>query len=126
MMTTLLSSETSQAIVLGQSLEVANSYLRDFATSPEFQAKMPLAFGNHKVWEPTDLIDFPTIEIRPASEINDARGAFASATNTIYLSQELVDENSGNVNAIASVLLEEYGHYIDDQNNAIALLTTDS
>ncbi|MEB3882176.1 hypothetical protein LKE08_01910, partial [Lyngbya sp. CCY1209] len=44
---------------------------------------------------------------------------FAAATNTIYLSQELVDENSGNVNAIASVLLEEYGHYIDAQMNAI-------
>ncbi|MEB3884561.1 hypothetical protein LKE08_14090, partial [Lyngbya sp. CCY1209] len=44
---------------------------------------------------------------------------FAAATNTIYLSQELVDENSGNVNAIASVLLEEYGHYIDAEMNAI-------
>ncbi|MEB3881839.1 amidase, partial [Lyngbya sp. CCY1209] len=89
------------AIVLGQSLEVANSYLRDFATSPEFQAKMQLAFGNHKIWDKADLINFPTIEIRPASEINNAKGAFAAATNTIYLSQELVDENSGNVNAIA-------------------------
>lgn len=119
MMTTLLSSETSQAIVLGQSLEVAKSYLSDFASSPDFQAKMQLAFGNTKNWKPTDLIDFPPIEIRPASEINNARGAFATATNTIYLSQELVDENSGNIGAIASVLVEEYGHYLDAQMNAI-------
>ncbi len=80
---------------------------------------MQIALGNQKNWETTDLINFPAIEIRPASEINNARGAFASATNTIYLSQELVNENTGNVGAIASVLLEEYGHYIDAQINAI-------
>jgi hypothetical protein len=80
---------------------------------------MQIALGNQRNWETTDLINVPAIEIRPAAEINNARGAFAAATNTIYLSQELVNENTGNVGAIASVLLEEYGHYLDAQNNAI-------
>ncbi|MEA5542097.1 VWD domain-containing protein [Limnoraphis robusta Tam1] len=118
-MKTLNTLETTETTTVQQALQIANNSLSLFATSPDFQAKMQLAFGDDKIWEKADLIDFPTIEIRPAAEINNARGAFAAATNTIYLSQELVNENSGNVGAIASVLLEEYGHYIDAQNNAI-------
>ncbi|MBD2484481.1 VWD domain-containing protein [Planktothrix sp. FACHB-1365] len=118
-MNTLLTTGTTQTTTIEKALQVAQNYLSDFASSADFNAKMQLAFGNHKIWDKADLIDFPTIEIRPGSEINNARGAFATATNTIYLSQELVDENTGNVGAIASVLLEEYGHYIDAQNNAI-------
>ncbi|MCG5057973.1 MAG: hypothetical protein KA714_08200 [Limnoraphis sp. WC205] len=118
-MKTLKTLETTETTTVQQALQIANNSLSLFASSPDFNAKMQLAFGNHKIWSTPDLIDFPTIEIRPAAEINNARGAFAAATNTIYLSQELVDENSGNVGAIASVLLEEYGHYLDAQNNAI-------
>jgi Ca2+-binding RTX toxin-like protein len=118
-MKTLKTLETTETTTVQQALQIANNSLSLFASSPDFNAKMQLAFGNHKIWSTPDLIDFPTIEIRPAAEINNARGAFAAATNTIYLSQELVDENSGNVGAIASVLVEEYGHYLDAQNNAI-------
>lgn len=114
-----LTTETTQTTTIEKALQIAQNYLSNFASSADFNAKMQLAFGNHKIWEKADLIDFPTIEIRPAAEINNARGAFATATNTIYLSQELVDESRGNVGAITSVLLEEYGHYIDAQNNAI-------
>jgi hypothetical protein len=118
-MKTINTLEITETTTVQQALQIANNSLSHFASSADFNAKMQLAFGNHKIWEKADLIDFPTIEIRPAAEINNARGAFAAATNTIYLSQELVNENSGNVEAIASVLLEEYGHYIDAQNNAI-------
>ncbi|MBE9145869.1 Calx-beta domain-containing protein, partial [Planktothrix mougeotii] len=118
-MNTLLTTETTETTTIEKALQLANNYLSNFASSVDFNAKMQLAFGNHKIWEKADLIDFPTIEIRPAAEINNARGAFAAATNTIYLSQEFVNENRGNVGAIASVLLEEYGHYLDAQNNVI-------
>jgi uncharacterized repeat protein (TIGR01451 family) len=118
-MKTINTLEITETTTVQQALQIANNSLSHFASSADFNAKMQLAFGNHKIWEKADLIDFPTIEIRPAAEINNARGAFAAATNTIYLSQELVNENSGNVEAIASVLLEEYGHYIDAKINAI-------
>ncbi|MFB2921026.1 VWD domain-containing protein [Aerosakkonema funiforme] len=116
-------------VELSDELQKYRNYLRILATSPDFVAKMQVAFGNsfdlQKVqelaasWGKGDFGNFPQIEIRDAAEINGARGAFAAATNTIYLSREFVRENEGNGNAIASVILEEYGHYIDLQINAI-------
>lgn len=116
-------------VELSDELQKARNLLRILATSPDFMAKMQVAFGNsfdlQKVeelaasWVKGDFGSFPPIEMRDAAEINGARGAFAAATNTIYLSREFVRENEGNGSAIASVLLEEYGHYIDSQINAI-------
>ncbi len=116
-------------VELSDELQKTRNYLISLATSPDFVAKMQVAFGNsfglQKVeelaafWGKGDFGSFPPIEMRDAAEINGARGAFAAATNTIYLSREFVRENEGNESAIASVLLEEYGHYIDSQINAI-------
>ncbi|MFO0002680.1 MAG: hypothetical protein ACK559_16255, partial [bacterium] len=41
----------------------------------------------------------------------------AVATGKIYLSREFITANAQNVNAIAAVLLEEYGHYVDSRIN---------
>ncbi len=118
-MKTLNTLETTETSAVQQALQIAKNQLNKFATSADFKTQMQTALVNQRNWETTDLINFPAIEIRPASEINNARGAFAAATNTIYLSQELVNKNTGNVGAITSVLLEEYGHYLDAQINAI-------
>ncbi|SKB14156.1 hypothetical protein PL11201_610002 [Planktothrix sp. PCC 11201] len=118
-MKTFNTLEITETSPVQQALQIAKNQLNNFASSADFKTQMQIALGNQRNWETTDLIDFPAIEIRPAAEINNARGAFAAATNTIYLSQELVNENTGNVGAIASVLLEEYGHYLDAQLNAI-------
>ncbi len=106
-------------LTVQDALQIAKNYLRNFALSPNFKTQMQIALGNLKDWATTDLTNFPKIEVRPGAEINQAKGAFAAATNTIYLSQELVDQNRGNVDDIASVLLEEYGHYLDSQVNPI-------
>lgn len=118
-MKTINTLETTETSPVQQVLQIAKNQLNNFASSADFKTQMQTALGTQRNWETTDLINFPAIEIRPAAEINHARGAFAAATNTIYLSQELVNENTGNVGAIASVLLEEYGHYIDAKINAI-------
>ena len=118
-MKTINTLETTETSPVQQALQIAKNQLNNFASSADFKTQIQIALGNQRNWETTDLINFPAIEIRPAAEINNARGAFAAATNTIYLSQELVNENTGNVGAIASVLLEEYGHYLDAQINAI-------
>ncbi|MBW4496095.1 MAG: hypothetical protein KME26_24090 [Oscillatoria princeps RMCB-10] len=107
-------------------LRDAQSALRRFAAEGDFGAKMEMAFGNGidrakagvlaQAWAAGDFSAFPAIEIRDSAEINGARGAFARTTNKIYLSRELV--SAGDVGAISSVLLEEYGHYIDSQVNS--------
>ena len=106
-------------LTVQEALKIAKNYLSNFASSADFKTQMQIALGNLKNWATTDLTNFPKIEVRPGAEINQAKGAFAAATNTIYLSQELVDQNRGNVDDIASVLLEEYGHYLDSQVNPI-------
>ena len=58
---------------------------------------------------------FPQLEIRSASEINHADGAYAADNNTIYLAAEFVSQNEPNPDIISNVILEEYGHFLDAQ-----------
>jgi subtilisin family serine protease len=126
---------------LEQALLAARGLLASFIHDPDFSQKAALIFGTGVDVEALrgfveELVkaDFsassiegsasnntsilPRIEIRSASEINHARGAFAGATNTIYLSEEFLEENNANIEAIAAVLIEEMGHAIDFQVNA--------
>ena len=97
----------------------ARDRLRDFAQSPDFVAKMELAFGQgvnvsslQEAWA-TGEVESPTIEIRPAAELNGARGAFAQATNRIYLSAKFLSQNADNPDIITDVMVEEFGHWVD-------------
>ena len=114
------------SVTVDNAVEEVENLVRKFAKSTDFDVKIRLAFGDNfdvekvekfaSAWA-GDFGTLPAISIRDSGEINGARGAFAAATNTIYLSREFVRENEGNVDAIASVILEEYGHYIDSQIN---------
>lgn len=123
----LLDSHTV-AQTLEAGLKSARDYLIELATDLEFSAKMQLSFGTGaerseyletrdvaslQDWLLGDLSALPRIEIRPYAEINGAMGAFAGATNTIYISREFLSENAGNIEAVTGVLLEEIGHAID-------------
>jgi uncharacterized repeat protein (TIGR01451 family) len=108
---------------------IAQNSLSSLATSPDFLAKMQVAFGNSfdvekavklaSAWAQGDFNEFPEIEIRSEAEINGALGAFAAATGKIYLSREFLAKNAGNVTAVAGVLLEEFGHFVDSQINRV-------
>ncbi|MEG4497847.1 VWD domain-containing protein [Microcoleus sp. F10-C6] len=108
---------------------IGQNFLSSFATSPDFLAKMQEAFGNSfdvekavklaSAWAQGDFSNFPEIEIRSEAEINGALGAFAAATGKIYLSREFLAKNAGNVTAVAGVLLEEFGHFVDSQINSV-------
>jgi len=106
--------------VLQTALEEVRAELQQFAADPQFQSKMEQIFGTkidpaalQKTWASSNLGGFPDIEVLPSKEINGARGAFAAETNTIYLSQGLIDGEDSKT--VAAVLLEEYGHYLDSQ-----------
>lgn len=108
---------------------IAQNFLSSLATTPDFLAKMQVAFGNSfdvekavklaSAWALGDFSEFPEIEIRSEAEINGALGAFAAATGKIYLSREFLAKNAGNVTAVAGVLLEEFGHFVDSQINSV-------
>lgn len=118
-----LTEEESLLSVLDSAWHSATEKLQNFAQSPDFIDKMELAFGQgvnvsslQKTWTRNE-IGLPPIEIVAAETLNGANGAFAAATGKIYLSQEMLQNQDEE--AIVEVLLEEYGHLVDAQLNAI-------
>jgi RHS repeat-associated protein len=113
---------------LQEAESLARQKLQAFARSSDFSVKMKVAFGEEidltkfqTGWAARDFSALPRIEVRSHSDINGANGAYARAIDTIFISQEFLNQNAGNVDAIASVLLEEIGHAVD-----AALNSTDS
>ena len=105
----------------------AQHWLSTLATHEEFMAKLELAFGQlfdtnkaenlRQQWQENNFESLPAIVIRSKAELRGAKGAFSQDTNKIYLTQEYLDNNISNPQAITNILLEEIGHFIDAQIN---------
>ena len=101
--------------------------LSKFAADPDFVAKLNVAFGENwdaaaakalaEEWFHGDFSDIPPVKVVSSAEIDGANGAFAAATDTIYLSKEFLTQNAANPAAVADVLLEEIGHSVDARLN---------
>ncbi len=112
---------------LSQAQLNAQGLLTEFAVSEAFPIGIKIAFGDnfnqsileqfYQQWFEANFDNFPEVEIRSASEINGANGAFSSDTKKIYLAEEFINRNAHNLEAISQVLLEEIGHYIDAEIN---------
>lgn len=106
-----------------QAIDAACEILATFAEDETFEEKIEIAFGNdfdsqklsslRQEWRSSNFLGLPTIEILPSATLNGAEGAYSIDTNTIYLSQDLIDRNADDVPAIAHVVLEEIGHSVD-------------
>ena len=100
-------------------LKTALAKLRKFAGRTDFDISLQKIFGVtgedtvllKRDWLNGNFSTLPNLQIIPSSQINNARGAFAAATNTLYLSEELI--KTADLNTITAVFLEEYGHYLD-------------
>ncbi|CAD5928651.1 hypothetical protein NO976_01183 [Planktothrix agardhii] len=111
----------------GEAMDIVKEQLTQFAKVPNFVEKMNLAFGESadiqtanvltQDWLNSDFSSIPPVKFVSSAEIGGANGAFASATDTIYLSRELLTENGANPAAVADVLLEEIGHSVDSRLN---------
>ncbi len=112
---------------LNKTEEKAYKLLTEFAADEGFGEKIASAFGDdfdnagiealRQLWIDGDFSGLPAVEIRSAAEINGANGAFSVDTNKIYLAGEYLARNGGDGNAIADVLLEEIGHFVDAKIN---------
>lgn len=121
----LLNDDKDQSIITS-ALELAKNQLYSFANSSDFQTKMQLAFGVavdsnslQIAWQNQDFSVIPNIQILSGTELGEAIGAYAQATNTIYLSQDYLNQNSNNIASITSLLLEEIGHAVDAKINIL-------
>jgi hypothetical protein len=119
--------DSSIDLLTGQAMSEVYGDLSKFAAGPDFVAKMNLAFGENwdaagakalaEGWFNGDFSDLPPMKVVSSAEISGANGAFAAATNTIYLSKEFLTQNAANPAAVADVLLEEIGHSVDARLN---------
>jgi hypothetical protein len=88
---------------------------------------MELAFGQdvnvselQTAWAAGDCSKLPRIEVRSRSHLNGANGAYAAALDRIFISEEFLNQNAGNMGAAsltARVILEEIGHAVDGRLN---------
>jgi subtilisin family serine protease len=108
--------------VLEASLILVRQQLSQFLLDENLNESLNLAFGSESKGVAEIISEyltssFPSIEIVPEAQINNALGAFAGVNNTIYLSAEFLRANANNPAAVSKVLLEEIGHAIDWQIN---------
>ncbi|NET00249.1 MAG: tandem-95 repeat protein [Sphaerospermopsis sp. SIO1G1] len=102
-------------------INTAKLQLQEFAQTAEFSDRMIQVFGTspaglQSAWT-NGLVILPEIEIVSSQEIDGANGAFAGVTNKIYLSQEFINANINNLDAVVKVVVEEYAHFIDNSIN---------
>ncbi|MEG4575865.1 hypothetical protein QUA56_24820 [Microcoleus sp. N3A4] len=119
--------DSSIDLLTGQAMSEVYGDLSKFAAGPDFAAKLNVAFGENwdaaaakalaEEWFQGDFSDIPRVKVVSSAEIGRANGAFAAATDTIYLSKEFLTENGANPAAVADVLLEEIGHSVDARLN---------
>ena len=121
----------SNSAFVSQSVLLSQDFLTTLAHSPQGKDRLKSVFGDCALFDAegaiawltaetqNDFSNFPTIKIVLAKDINYARGAYSADTDTIYLATEFVTNNSGDLNRISNVILEEYGHFLDAQFNPI-------
>lgn len=119
--------DSSVDLLTGQAMSEVYGDLSKFAAGPDFAAKLNVAFGENwdaaaakalaEEWFHGDFSDIPPVKVVSSAEIGGANGAFAAATDTIYLSKEFLTQNAANPAAVADVLLEEIGHSVDARLN---------
>jgi hypothetical protein len=96
--------------------------LIDLRNSSDFLSTLESAFGDR--WEPAEaealVDDFTSGKAAPHIEIvaaDSLRGAAAYGDNTIFISEQYLANSATQPETLDAVLLEEAGHYLDDQLN---------
>ena len=116
-------------ILTSQVMPTVYQDLQRFAADPNLNEKLKLAFGSDynvqtaqtivENWLIGDFSTIPPIELVERGDIAGANGAFAAATNKIYLSKDILTGDITNTGAVEDVILEEIGHSIDVLVNAV-------
>ncbi len=119
--------QTSNENIIDYAQSNLHKKLYSFSNKSGFHEDIKLVFGElfdvekleelRQKWLREDFSQFPNIELRTRNELGQAKAAFSSQTNTIYLSSDFLNTNLTNPQAIYNVLAEEMGHFIDNWIN---------
>jgi len=121
--------EPSISGLMDEAVKIAQSGLQELAAGPDLAEKLTEAFGENGSkkaveevtpdWVTGDFSGLPDLKVVSSAEIDGANGAYAEATDTIYISGEFLVENISSPQAVAGVLLEEIGHHVDARINVV-------
>jgi Ca2+-binding RTX toxin-like protein len=105
----------------------ATTVLQNLAKGGGLRSIFQTAFGNSfseiayqqlvSSWKVGNFSKLPKIEVLTHGELGLANGAYAAASNTIYLSGDFLARSGNNLAAVADVLIEEIGHSVDQLLN---------
>jgi Ca2+-binding RTX toxin-like protein len=92
--------------------------LNGFAADPLFAERFELVFGtsiSSSAFQAA-LVSLPPFEVRSDGDLAGALGAFSAQTQKIYLTESLL---TGDPARLQAVMIEEIGHFLDAQVNAV-------
>jgi hypothetical protein len=108
--------------------ELARNELLKLSESSVLEDKLKLVFGDSfdselalqilEKFAHQDFSELAGIELVDKDAIAGGEGAFVSAIEIIYLSNQFLEANLENSQAIGHVLIEELEHYLDDRVNS--------
>ena len=113
-----ISTVMDLAIVYDQLTSFANleNFWQSFDAIYGTQYNQAIAATLQTQWQTGNFSQLPQVEVISSGALGNAKGAYASSTNTIYLSDSFVKNASQN--SLSAVVLEEIGHFVDAQINA--------
>ena len=125
----LLALDEELFLTLEEAFVLVQKELTDLALSERFGSVITQAFGEtvdaevveeiRRQWAAGDFGALPEVRILTEGELQGARGAYAKELNTVFLAQEFVARNQEKAEEILAVWLEEIGHFVDTQINAV-------
>ena len=116
--------------LLASLLAKVSELLQEFARRSHFLDDLTFVFGDQQgsptarslqqLWLDQDTSHFPAIEVISDAALKGASAAYATETNTIYLAEGEFQaglQTGADEEALVSLVLHEYGHYVDSQLN---------
>ena len=113
------------------SLNLSSVYdqLTSFANLSNFWNRFDSVFGTsydkaiadtlRSQWQTKNFSLLPPIEVVSSRILGNARAAYGTSTNKIYISDSFLTASTTTPSAITAVLLEEIGHFVDAKVNKI-------
>jgi RHS repeat-associated protein len=102
-----------------QAVQLVRSNLAQFAATDNFEGTIESIFGTRggaalrQQWLNGDFSLIPEIRILSNGELGTANGAYAADLDEILVSSDFLASHEGDPQAIAGLLLEEFGHKLD-------------
>ena len=127
--TSFNANTTDMKELVKEALIISQSYLSQFVINTNSDNVLNAAFGDRwnkntakdiiKSWLQGNFDNLPEISLIDSSSIENANAAFADSTNTIYIAEEYLAYHQNSPEAVAEVITEEIGHWIDAQINSV-------